>query len=80
MVSDGSNIDVLKQKYKELIDFSDSMQKSNFKFIDQYIRRQTRKQPTGWEQDCESFLYDVIDLQKKLLREQESYCERFHGT
>lgn len=80
MVSNGSKVDVLKQQYKELINFTDSMQKNNFKFVDQYIRRQTRKQPIGWEQDCESFLYDVIDLQKKLLREQDSYYERFHGT
>lgn len=80
MVSDGSNIEVLKQEYKELIDFSDSMQKNNFKFVDQYIRRQTKKQPIGWEQDCESFLYDVIDLQKKLLRDKDSYFKRFQGT
>lgn len=75
MVCDGSSIEVLKQQYKDLINFSDSMQKNNFKFVDQYLKRQMKRQPDNWEQDCESFLHDVIDLQKKLLRVQESYYE-----
>lgn len=59
---------MLFYQYKCLIDFEDSMQKNNFKFVDKYLKYQQKKKG-NWETDCVTFLKDAIQLQEKL-REQ----------
>lgn len=74
---DGSKTEVLLNDYKELIDFTDSMQKNNYKFVHQYIQKRMKKRREGWEEECESFLRDAISLQKKLVQHQKKYYKRF---
>ncbi|PES54467.1 hypothetical protein [Bacillus thuringiensis] len=57
----------LLAEYKHLIDFQDRMQKSNFKFVEGYLKFQKRKNREGWEDDCIEFLKDAITLQNELL-------------
>ncbi|PED16343.1 hypothetical protein CON01_00405 [Bacillus thuringiensis] len=57
----------LLAEYKHLIDFQDRMQKSNFKFVECYLKFQKRKNREGWEDDCVEFLKDAITLQNELL-------------
>lgn len=61
--SDGGNtVETLILQYKELIDFGQSMEKNNFKFVSDYVKRQKKRNPK-WETDCEEFLRDAIELQ-----------------
>lgn len=69
-------INVLLGKYKHLINFEDKMQKSNYKFVEGYIRFQKRKNREHWEYDCIRFLLGAIDLQKELLNNIESIKKR----
>lgn len=57
----------LLAEYKHLINFDDKMQKSNFKFVETYLKFYSRKKRAGWEQDCVEFLKGAIDLQKHFL-------------
>ncbi|MEK3955769.1 hypothetical protein [Psychrobacillus sp. FSL K6-1464] len=74
---DGSKTEVLLIDYKQLIDFTDSMQKNNFKFVHQYIQKRVKKQKEGWEEECESFLKDAIELQERLNQYRKDYLKRF---
>lgn len=53
----------LIKEYKHLVNFEDKMEKNNFKFMEQYIKRQRRLNPDYLE-DCISFLTDLIDVHK----------------
>lgn len=68
----------LLSDYKHLINFEDKMQKSNYKFVENYIKFQSRKNRTGWEQDCIEFLNGAIDLQKGLLQNIRSHMAMFN--
>lgn len=57
----------LLMEYKRHIDFTNRMQRNNYKFVESYIRFQKRKYPDFWEEECISFLEDAIDLQKTLI-------------
>ncbi|EOO11330.1 hypothetical protein [Bacillus cereus] len=58
----------LLAEYKHLIDFKDKMQKSNYKFVENYLRYQKRKNRDGWEGDCIEFLKGAISIQKDLIK------------
>ncbi|WP_235496629.1 hypothetical protein [Aneurinibacillus migulanus] len=64
--SKNDEIQKLLKEYKMHINFMDTMQRNNYKFVENYIRFQKRKYPDFWEVDCVSFLEDVIVLQKNL--------------
>jgi hypothetical protein len=49
-------IQKLLKEYKTYIDFTDTMQRNNYKFVENYIRFQKRKYPDFWEEDCVSFV------------------------
>ena len=56
-------IDELVVEYKNLIDFTDSMEKNNFKWVMQYLKREKKKNPS-YETECYQFLEDIIDVHK----------------
>ena len=45
------------QEYKKLIDFSDSMQKNNYKFIERFVRKEKIS-----EDEMLRFLQDAIEI------------------
>lgn len=57
-------IQELLEQYKQLINFEDKMQKSNFKFVTMFLKYEKRKKKENWEQGCIEFLEDVIDIHK----------------
>lgn len=59
----------LIETYKHLVNFQDNMEKNNFKFMEQYIKRQRRLNPHYLE-DCISFLTDLIDVHKGYLQKR----------
>ena len=60
--------------YKQTIDFSDKMQKDNYKFVERYLSYQTRRQ--GWRRDCVDFLDGAIDVQLKFLADRMKIINR----
>lgn len=58
----------LLMQYKNSLDFTDKMQKSNMKFVESYLKFQKRKKRPDWEQDCIEFLKGAIDLQNDFIR------------
>lgn len=70
MVCDGSkSVEELLIEYKNLINFDDSMEKNNFKFVTQYLKREKKKNP-NYEKDNILFLEDVIDIHKRYIKNQ----------
>lgn len=57
-------IQELLDQYKQLINFEDKMQKSNFKFVTMFLKYEKRNKRENWEQGCIEFLEDVIDIHK----------------
>lgn len=62
--------------YKQTIDFSDKMQKDNYKFVNNYLSYQTRKKRQGWRRDCVDFLDGAIDVQLKFLADRMKIINR----
>lgn len=62
--------------YKQTIDFSDKMQKDNYKFVERYLSYQTRKKRQGWRRDCVDFLDGAIDVQLKFLADRMKIINR----
>ena len=60
-------INNLLNKYKQMIDFRDKMQKDNYKFVERYISYQIKKKRDGWERDCIDFLDGAIDVHLSFL-------------
>ncbi|MBP1308794.1 hypothetical protein JOD82_001814 [Paenibacillus sp. 1182] len=58
------SIQALLNQYKELIDFTDKTQKSNFKWVSSFLTYQNKKHPN---EDNESFMLDAIDVHKRYL-------------
>lgn len=52
----------LLNEYKSMIDFSDKTQKSNFKWVESYLKYQKKKHP---EEDNVPFMLDVIELHNR---------------
>lgn len=60
---DGGNEEQLLAYYKSLIDFSSKDEKSNYKWVESFLKYQKKKHPT--ECNC-SFLSTAIELHIKL--------------
>lgn len=60
-------INKLLGTYKQIIDFTDKMQKDNYKFVERYVSYQMKKNRQGWRRDCVYFLNDAIDVHLKFL-------------
>lgn len=59
-------IEELLSEYKELISFEDSMEKNNFKWVMQYLKREKKKNP-HYETECREFMEDVVHVHKRYL-------------
>lgn len=62
-----NKINELLNHYKKLINFKDNMEKNNFKFVTQYVKREKRLNP-NYETDTISFLEDLIDVHTHYLK------------
>ena len=62
----GKTIDELLSEYKELINFDDSMEKNNFKWVVQYVKKEKKKNPS-YETECYQFLEDLLGVHKLYL-------------
>lgn len=63
-------------KYKHLIDFSEKMEKSNYKFVEQYVSKGLKRNEF---QDVGEFLVDAIELAEKWIDIKKQYRLKFNG-
>lgn len=61
-------------KYKHLIDFSEKMEKSNYKFVEQYVSKGIKQNEI---QDTYEFMIDAIDLIEKWIEHKKNCKLKF---